>query len=74
MTTDQATAVETAGRTSGPVARSAVALNFPQRGRLSWALADAWTVCWRNLLQVPRAPELLVFTTIQPVMQTSEIV
>jgi ABC-2 type transport system permease protein/oleandomycin transport system permease protein len=25
-------------------------------------------VCWRNLLQVPRAPELLVFTTIQPVM------
>jgi ABC-2 type transport system permease protein/oleandomycin transport system permease protein len=68
MTTDQASAVSTADGTSGPVARSAVALDFPKRSKLYWALADAWTVCWRNLLQVPRAPELLVFTTIQPVM------
>jgi ABC-2 type transport system permease protein len=68
MTTDQASAAETTVARSGPVARSAVQLDFPKRSRLSWALADAWTVCWRNLLQVPRAPELLVFTTIQPVM------
>jgi ABC-2 type transport system permease protein len=68
MTTDQASAVETADGRSGPVARSTVPLDFPKRSKLFWALADAWTVCWRNLLQVPRAPELLVFTTIQPVM------
>ena len=68
MTTDQASAVAAETRRSGAVARSTVPLDFPHRGRLSWALLDAWTVCWRNLLQVPRAPELLVFTTIQPVM------
>jgi ABC transporter DrrB family efflux protein len=68
MTTDQANAVSTADGTSGPVARSAVALDFPKHSKFYWALADAWTVCGRNLLQVPRAPELLVFTTIQPVM------
>jgi ABC-2 type transport system permease protein/oleandomycin transport system permease protein len=68
MTTDQASVVETAGRPSTTVARSKVPLDFPKHSKLYWALADAWTVCWRNLLQVPRAPELLVFTTIQPVM------
>jgi ABC transporter DrrB family efflux protein len=68
VTTDQASVTESSARRSGAVARSAVPLDFPQRGKLSWALLDAWTVCWRNLLQVPRAPELLVFTTIQPVM------
>ena len=66
MTTDQASEVES--RRSGAIAHSAVQLDFPRRSKLSWALLDAWTVCWRNLLQVPRAPELLVFTTIQPVM------
>jgi ABC-2 type transport system permease protein/oleandomycin transport system permease protein len=68
MTTDQASVTESSARRSGTVARSAVPLDFPHRSKLSWALLDAWTVCWRNLLQVPRAPELLVFTTIQPVM------
>jgi ABC-2 type transport system permease protein/oleandomycin transport system permease protein len=68
MSTDQASAVTAQARPPGTVARSAVHLDFPHRSRLSWALLDAWTVCWRNLLQVPRAPELLVFTTIQPVM------
>jgi ABC-2 type transport system permease protein/oleandomycin transport system permease protein len=66
MTTDQASEVES--RRAGAIAHSAVQLDFPRRSNLSWALLDAWTVCWRNLLQVPRAPELLVFTTIQPVM------
>ena len=68
MTTDQASVTESSARRSGAVARSTVPLDFPHRSKLSWALLDAWTVCWRNLLQVPRAPELLVFTTIQPVM------
>lgn len=38
------------------------------RGRLAWTVADAWVMCKRNLLKIPRTPELLVFSTIQPVM------
>src|SRR3954468_17056665 len=41
----------------------------PRRhGRFYWALADGWVLAKRNLVQVPRIPELLVFATIQPVM------
>jgi ABC transporter DrrB family efflux protein len=39
-----------------------------QRGRLYWAVADGWVLAKRNLVQIPRIPELLVFATIQPVM------
>jgi ABC-2 type transport system permease protein len=37
-------------------------------GRLRWALHDGLVVTKRNLLQIPRVPELLVFSTIQPIM------
>jgi ABC transporter DrrB family efflux protein len=41
----------------------------PRRhGRFYWALADGWVLAKRNLVQVPRIPELLIFATIQPVM------
>ncbi|QIN77630.1 ABC transporter permease [Rubrobacter marinus] len=41
----------------------------PRRhGRLYWALADGLVLAKRNLVQIPRIPELLVFATIQPVM------
>ena len=41
----------------------------PRRGsRFYWALADGWVLAKRNLIQIPRIPELLVFATIQPVM------
>jgi ABC-type polysaccharide/polyol phosphate export permease len=41
----------------------------PRRhGKLYWALADGWVLAKRNLVQIPRIPELLVFATIQPVM------
>jgi ABC-2 type transport system permease protein/oleandomycin transport system permease protein len=33
-----------------------------------WAVADAMTMTWRNLLKYVRLPNLLVFSTIQPVM------
>ena len=33
-----------------------------------WALADGFVLAKRNLVQIPRIPELLVFATIQPVM------
>ena len=38
------------------------------RGKLYWALADGLVLAKRNLVQIPRIPELLVFATIQPVM------
>ncbi len=37
-------------------------------GKLYWALADGFVLARRNLVQIPRIPELLVFATIQPVM------
>src|ERR671915_139523 len=41
----------------------------PRRhSKLYWALADGWVLAKRNLVQIPRIPELLVFATIQPVM------
>jgi ABC transporter DrrB family efflux protein len=43
-------------------------LRPPHRRRLYWALADGLVLAKRNLLQIPRVPELLVFATIQPVM------
>ena len=50
---------------------SAVTSNGMQsrrHGKLYWALADGWVLAKRNLVQIPRIPELLVFATIQPVM------
>ena len=38
------------------------------RARLRWAVADSLVIARRNLMRVPRSPELLVFMTIQPVM------
>lgn len=41
----------------------------PRRhGRLYWAFADGFVLAKRNLVQIPRIPELVVFATIQPVM------
>jgi ABC-2 type transport system permease protein/oleandomycin transport system permease protein len=38
------------------------------RPRRSWVVSDALAVSWRNLLAYVRLPELLVFSTIQPIM------
>lgn len=40
----------------------------PQRSRTGWAVTDALTVTWRNLIAMPRQPQVLVFSTIQPVI------
>jgi ABC-2 type transport system permease protein/oleandomycin transport system permease protein len=37
-------------------------------GRLRWAIADARTLTWRNLLRYVRIPDSLFFSTVQPVM------
>jgi ABC-2 type transport system permease protein/oleandomycin transport system permease protein len=39
-----------------------------RHGRIYWAAADGLVLAKRNLVQIPRIPELLVFATIQPVM------
>jgi ABC-2 type transport system permease protein/oleandomycin transport system permease protein len=46
----------------------AVTTPVPHRGRAGHAAADALTMTWRNLLTYVRVPEILVFSTIQPVM------
>jgi ABC transporter DrrB family efflux protein len=51
---------------------SATAISIPEepRGlhRLTGAVSDALGVTWRNLVGLRRTPQLLVFSTIQPVM------
>jgi ABC-2 type transport system permease protein/oleandomycin transport system permease protein len=47
---------------------SAVELVPARRGRLAWAVVDAWVIARRNLVLTWRIPELIVFATIQPVM------
>src|SRR5579859_6267632 len=39
-----------------------------RRHQLYWALADAWVLAKRRIVQIPRIPDELVFATIQPVM------
>ena len=46
---------------------TAAALDAP-RSRLTWAVADALAITWRNLLTLTRLPQLLVFATIQPIL------
>jgi len=36
--------------------------------RVGWAVTDALTITWRNLLTLTRLPQLLVFATIQPIL------
>ncbi|HEY7401108.1 MAG TPA: ABC transporter permease [Actinomycetota bacterium] len=40
----------------------------PSGGRIAYAVSDWRTITWRNLLTYIRKPDLLVFSTIQPVM------
>ncbi|MHB1583714.1 MAG: ABC transporter permease [Acidimicrobiales bacterium] len=40
----------------------------PPAGRLRWALADAMTVTWRNLINYTRIPDAIFFSSIQPIM------
>jgi ABC-2 type transport system permease protein/oleandomycin transport system permease protein len=37
-------------------------------GVRSHPIADAWTIAWRNLLNLRRNPELVVFATVQPII------
>ena len=50
--------------TSAPLPAPATARRIPRRH----AVADAVTMTWRNLVTYVRLPQLLVFSTIQPIM------
>jgi ABC-2 type transport system permease protein/oleandomycin transport system permease protein len=39
-----------------------------KRSAIGWAVADALTVAWRNLKAMSRTPEVIMFSTIQPVI------
>src|ERR1700751_3232002 len=53
------TAIQTADRTAD--------LDEP-RHSLMWPIRDALAVAWRNLIALPRIPQYLVFSTVQPVI------
>jgi ABC-2 type transport system permease protein/oleandomycin transport system permease protein len=40
----------------------------PASSGISRAIADTWTVAWRNLTGMRRVPQVLVFSTVQPVI------
>ncbi len=67
------------GPSAGPASRTAASppetptrrllqLHLPARGELRSALRDARVVTWRNLRHFVRQPQLLIFSTIQPIM------
>ena len=41
---------------------------LPAGGRLRWAIADALTVTWRNLINYTRIPDAIFFSSVQPIM------
>lgn len=54
--------------TTGPTTTSAPDTRTPLPSGPVWAWRDSWTEALRHLRAVPRNPELLIFSTIQPVM------
>jgi ABC transporter DrrB family efflux protein len=54
--------------TTGPTTTSAPDTRTPLPSGPVWAWRDSWTEALRHLRSVPRNPELLIFSTIQPVM------
>jgi ABC-2 type transport system permease protein len=46
----------------------APSIERPRRSAFGWAAQDALTVAWRNLVAMTRQPQVLVFSTIQPII------
>src|SRR5581483_7134636 len=38
------------------------------RSQLGWAVADALTIAWRNLKSMSRTPQVIMFSTVQPII------
>jgi ABC-2 type transport system permease protein len=45
-----------------------ITIERPKHSPFVWALQDAMTVTWRNLVAMKRTPQVLVFSTIQPII------
>lgn len=45
-----------------------VAFDRPRHSAFGWAVRDSMTVTWRNLVGMTRNPQVLVFSTIQPIV------
>jgi ABC transporter DrrB family efflux protein len=54
--------------TTFPIPADAPAPGSSRRRSMSYAVSDAAAITWRNLLRYVRLPQLLVFSTIQPIM------
>jgi ABC transporter DrrB family efflux protein len=50
------------------VALTAPTASSAPRPTYGWALSDALTITWRNLKAMSRTPEVIVFSTIQPII------
>jgi ABC-2 type transport system permease protein/oleandomycin transport system permease protein len=48
--------------------RDGAALTRPKRSSFAWAVADTRAIAKRNLLNLVRTPQLLIFSSIQPVV------
>ncbi len=55
-------------QTETPAHTAAPSLATSPLQELQWVISDIWVMTWRNLLRYVRLPQLLVFSTIQPVM------
>jgi len=53
---------------TAPTVTLPVTIDRPQRSAFGWAVRDALTVTWRNLIAMKRTPQVLVFSTIQPII------
>jgi ABC transporter DrrB family efflux protein len=47
---------------------TATVVRASRQTQIRWAIGDAVAMTWRNLLKYVRLPQLLVFSTVQPVM------
>jgi len=46
----------------------ATAPTVEHRSKLAWTIADALSITWRNLKAMSRTPEVIMFSTIQPII------
>jgi ABC-2 type transport system permease protein len=63
-TTEKPIQVPSPASTPAPAPLSATG----ERSRLAWAISDGLAVTWRNLIAYTRVPQLMIFSSIQPIM------
>ena len=56
------------GQLMAAITAPAMTPTVEQRSPLGWAVSDAITIAWRNLKAMSRTPEVIMFSTIQPII------